>query len=184
MEYTPARVERKEGMTSKNMKAWGFVILTCVCLGALRAQETVKVCPSCGGTGRMAGGTCVQCRGQVVVRENGDLVNGMPSRVRSGSARDSENSAVFVCQSCGGTGRMHSGGRCVQCKGQAMVRADGSMLNGVRSGARDTVAPDKPHVRVVICPDCGGRGHHGTASSIPCMRCKGRGLVREDGSGF
>ena len=163
---------------------WIFGVLACVCLGMAGAQEAVKVCPSCGGTGRMVSGVCVQCKGQQVVRENGDLVNGMPSRVRSGLARDAQNGAVFVCQSCGGTGRMRAGGRCAQCKGEGMVRSDGSALNGVDTGVRDGIAPDKPHVRVVTCPDCYGRGHRGAVSNVPCLRCKGRGLVRENGFGF
>ena len=171
-------------MTKGYLKTWILVVWACVCCGLAEAQEAVKVCPSCGGAGRLAGSVCVQCKGQKVVRENGNLVNGMPSRVRSGLARDSENGSVFVCQSCGGTGRMRSGGTCLQCKGQGMVRADGSMLNGVRSGARDAIVPDKPHVHVITCPDCDGRGYRGTASNFPCLRCKGRGLVREDGSGF
>ena len=171
-------------MKSKKSIVWFWGMLISLCLGSVGAQEAVKVCPSCGGMGRMVSGVCVQCKGQKVVRESGDLVNGQPSRVRGGLARDAQNGAVFVCQSCGGTGRMRAGGRCAQCKGEGLVRADGSTLNGAHSGSRDGLAPDKPHVRVVTCPDCYGKGHRGTASNIPCLRCKGRGLVREDGPGF
>lgn len=171
-------------MKSKKGMVWFLGMLMSLCLESAGAQEAVKVCPSCGGTGHMVSGVCVQCKGQKVVRENGDLVNGMPSRVRSGLVRDAQNGAVFVCQSCGGTGLMRAGGRCVQCKGEGLVRTNGSTLNGVHSGSRDGIAPDKPHVRVVNCPDCYGRGYRGTESNVPCLRCEGRGLVREDGSVF
>ena len=112
-------------MKSKKSIVWFWGMLISLCLGSVGAQEAVKVCPSCGGTGRMVSGVCVQCKGQKVVRESGDLVNGQPSRVRGGLARDAQNGAVFVCQSCGGTGRMRSGGRCLRYKGCGLVREDG-----------------------------------------------------------
>ncbi len=112
-------------MSIGDIRMWICWILACVCLGIAGAQEAVKVCPSCGGTGRMVSGVCVQCKRQKVLRENGDFVNGMSSRVRSGLARDAQNGAVFVCQSCGGTGRMRSGGRCLRYKGCGLVREDG-----------------------------------------------------------
>lgn len=78
---------------------------------------------------------------------------------------------VNVCPSCNGWARM-GGTRCLQCQGAGIVRADGSMINGIRGGAVGYAGS----IAVYVCPSCGG------VRQVPCVQCRGTGMVRADGS--
>ena len=100
--------------------------------------------------------TCAYCRG------SGLDPFGIPSelstcQVCGGRGKVSVEKPTIKCAFCGGTG-VHPDRRltCTACMGKGVVKAVHN--------------PD-------TCPDCEGSGESASTPGLPCVRCKGKGVI-------
>ena len=84
-------------------------------------------------------------------------------------------SALSTCQVCGGTGEVRAPKprvQCAFCKGKGAQPSKPLTCTGCKGTGWHTVKD--PHV---ACPECSGTGKSQGSMELPCLKCKGAGVI-------